>query len=457
MKFKFNVSVLSLVLIVVLLFTSCTFTKIVTPETETGASEAGTNVNGDENVTNTNGDENESNVSGDKPKPSVSILDLGIGAINDCLADYAYYDYDENKMITAALKAYVAALDDDYAAYYTYSEYLELISEGNGELHGIGIQVVANTVDISGTTYNVYQIVNVFKDSPAIEAGLMPGDLVYAVMVDGTLQTINYLGYDNVLNHVRGEDGTTATLSVFRKIDGEYESVTFSDVVRRKVISYSVTGKISETDPTVGIIKISSFDNTTADQLIEAIESLKAASVEKFVFDLRNNPGGYVNSVCRVLSFFLDAGDVMLSSVNKNGETEKVYRVNAVSGLTITQSDIGRYKGINATVLVNENTASAAEIFTANMMHYKVATVVGTKTFGKGIMQATIPLAQYGYPGFLKVTTNAYCDPSGWCYHGIGITPNEVVELSEEAQNTNLYLLSEADDEQLQIAIQKLH
>ena len=142
----------------------------------------------------------------------------------------------------------------------------------------------------------------------------------------------------------------------------------------------------------------------------------------------------------------------MLTAVNKSGKTTMTYQV-AANKNTITKEDIGRFRGISATVLVNGNTASAAEIFTANMMYYNVAKVVGTKTFGKGIMQTTFSLKRYGYDGYLKMTTHAYLDPSGFCYHKIGINPDEVVELSKEAQNTNLYLLSEADDAQLQAAL----
>ena len=147
----------------------------------------------------------------------------------------------------------------------------------------------------------------------------------------------------------------------------------------------------------------------------------------------------------------------MLSAVDKSGETKKVYKVDTKAGLGIQQEDIGRYKGIDAAVIVNENTASAAEIFTANMMYYHIAPVVGVKTFGKGIMQTTYDLKNYGYAGFLKLTTHAYCDPSGWCYHGIGITPDVVVELSEEAKNTNLYLLAEADDAQFLQALRQVN
>ena len=424
MKLKRNIAFLSVILLLSVLLTACSFT-LVTPG---GGSSGGS---------------------------SDSSLDLGIAAINDCLSDNAYYDYDQDEMVTAALKAYVAALNDKYAAFYTYDEYLKLIAEGNGELHGIGIQVVANTVEIQGTEYQVYQIVNVYEDSPAMKSGVQVGDLLYAVRVGESMKTINELGFDELLGNIRGEDGTTTTIAVFRKTDDNYESVTISDIVRAKITTYSVTFRISETDPTVGIVRISNFDNTTADQLIQSIEDLQSKGIERFVFDLRNNPGGYVNSVCRVLSLFLSDGDTMLTAVDKSGKTTATYQVKAGSN-TITKEDIGRFRGINATVLVNGNTASAAEIFTANMMYYKTATVIGTKTFGKGIMQTTFPLQKYGYNGFLKITTHAYRDPSGWCYHDIGITPDRVVELSKTAQNTNLYLLAEADDAQLQEALKLL-
>lgn len=422
MKQTKKIALLSVILLLSILLTSCSFT-LVTPGGSSGTSSGQTD-----------------------------SLDRAIDAINGCLSGNAYYDYDQNEMIVAALKAYVAALDDDYAAFYTREEFEKLQEEGNGELHGIGIQVVANTVEIQGTAYQVYQIVNVYEDSPAMKAGVQVGDLLYAVKVGETMKTINEIGFDELLGNIRGEDGTTTSIAVFRKTDESYASVTITDIVRAKITTRSVTSKISSTDPTVGIVRISNFDNTTPDQLIEEIDGLKAKGIERFVFDLRNNPGGYVSSVCRVLSFFLTDGDTMLTAVNKSGKTTMTYQV-AANKNTITKEDIGRFRGISATVLVNGNTASAAEIFTANMMYYNVAKVIGTKTFGKGIMQTTFSLKRYGYDGYLKMTTHAYLDPSGFCYHKIGINPDEVVELSKEAQNTNLYLLSEADDAQLQAAL----
>ena len=180
---------------------------------------------------------------------------------------------------------------------------------------------------------------------------------------------------------------------------------------------------------------------------------------KSFVFDLRNNPGGTLQSIEAILSYFLDEGDVLIRIKDKAGN-EEISKVKPIKysgsyeGCSVSESDIGKYKGLNAIVLCNGGTASAAELFTATFRDYDLGEIVGEKTYGKGSMQTINPLIQYGYSGALKLTTAMYYsgkDTKG--YDGVGITPDYVVPLTGEG---SIYIREEADDAQLKKAIELL-
>ena len=189
------------------------------------------------------------------------------------------------------------------------------------------------------------------------------------------------------------------------------------------------------------------------------VDELKGKGCTKFVFDVRNNPGGDLESIKAVLSFFLAEKDLIVSTKDKNGAEEFDYvqvvkhQDKAYAGCDVTKEDIGKYANLPFTVLTNGNTASAAELFTATVRDYKLGTIIGQTTYGKGCMQSIFSLKYYGVEGGLKLTTKMYFPASGQGYHGVGITPDISVELSPEAQEYNLYVLPEALDNQLQAAI----
>jgi carboxyl-terminal processing protease len=246
--------------------------------------------------------------------------------------------------------------------------------------------------------------------------------------------------------------------------DGDYEEIDFA-IERQKIEGSSVNYRVSETDQTVGIVNITEFDDTTPGQFCEAVDNLKLQGCERFVFDLRNNPGGGLDSIETVLSFFLDEGDLIVSIEYSNaleGENYSDYvRVkkygSPYEGLNVYEDDIGKYKDLDCVVLVNENSASAAELFTATFRDYGLAKIVGTTTFGKGSMQTLFSLTKYGLEGGLKLTVARYFPKSHTDYHGIGIVPDVEVELSEEALEYNFYLLPEDKDNQMQAAIAELY
>jgi len=398
---------------------------------------------------------------GQSPDSAFSKLDL-LAAI---IKQYSYYadQMDEDAMLDAVLKAYAAATGDVYTEYYTAEEYAQLTSENTGDYEGIGISVIQTTQVVDGFEYQVFQVIAVYKNSPAEKAGVKVGDSIYAVKIDGTMQTVNAVGYTTAVSSIRGKKGTLAEFLLFRQNGDGFESMEFS-VVRDTFESMSVSYCFSESDPQVGIVQIMSFDLTTPSQFKEAVESLRKDGAKKFVFDVRNNPGGDLQSIKAVLTYFLQDGDLILSAIDKNGKVAGSYYAEAMTlggnyaSCNVLPSEVGMYADLDAVVLCNGNTASAAEVFTATLRDYSLAKIVGETTFGKGIMQSYMPLASFDerFDGYIKMTTYAYVTKCGITYHDLGITPDVEVKLSEEAASYNPYVLPQSMDDQLKAAIAQL-
>ena len=381
-------------------------------------------------------------------------------AIDFLLDRYFYGEIDRDAITDESLKAYIAATGDIYAAYYTEEELKSLAEDAAGRMQGIGINIINSTVLYGGVEYLVLKIINVIKNSPALAAGLRVGDMIFAVGAksDGTL--VENLGYNEALNQLKGPSGTKAQLVVLRKNGEQYEEKEFS-IERKEVITSSVYSRVSTLDSRVGIVKITEFSANTPVQFEEAIEELKNSGCNKFVMDLRYNPGGALDSVRAILSYFLSEGDVYIRTQDKSGimvpdiiapvradELHKDY-----ANCEVKAEDIGKYKNLNMTVLCNEYTASAAELFTATFKDYGLGEIIGTTTYGKGKMQTTYSLAPFGLKGAVKFTTSMYYSAKSPGYDGIGIEPDHKVELSSEAREYNIYDLPDALDDQLLEAI----
>ena len=223
---------------------------------------------------------------------------------------YSYYagSKTEEELMNAVLKAYAAATGDLYAEYYTEEEYKQLTEENSGNSEGIGVSVIQSTLTVNGYEYQVFQVIAIYKNAPAESSDLRVGDYIYCIKVNGTYQTVAALGgYTNAINHVRGEKGTAVEFAIFRQNGGDYQTHEIS-VIRDAFETVSVTPYLSETDPTVGVVRISSFDLTTPHQFKEAVKELQGLGVTKFVFDVRNNPGGDLQSIKAVLTYFLQKG-----------------------------------------------------------------------------------------------------------------------------------------------------
>ena len=364
--------------------------------------------------------------------------------ISDLLEQYSYYSFDltEDDISRAVVAAYVELTGDLYARYYTAAEYEELNKENVGNNQGIGITITENT------DHDCIEIISVLPNTPAEKAGLLVGDLIVQVGIGEKAEKVSELGYEIALTKMRGESGTAMEIGIVR--DGDFENIIEFTIIREPFTAESVTYAVSAEDSSVGIVKILNFDLTTPTQFKAAMEDLISKKCTSFVYDVRNNPGGDLASISAVLALFLNEGDTIVITEDRQGNTEtdvcKPVRYGGdYSSCNIVKEEIGKYRSYPSAVLINENTASAAELFTGTLKSYGLSTIVGVTTYGKGCMQSIIPLSNFGssYSGALKMTTKYYRPYNMDNYHDIGITPTEnfEVELSEEASKINHYKL----------------
>ena len=384
------------------------------------------------------------------------------------LQQYSYYsnNFDTEQMLDEILRAYTLATGDDYAAYYTEEEYAALSSDNAGSGVGIGVSVVQESLTVSGQEFLTFNVISIFQNAPAATSDLRVGDRIYAIEIDGQYQSVAQMGgYDQALSAIRGEVGSTAKLLAFRADgNGGYTTLEVA-IVRNTYTKETVTYRVSESDPKVGVVYLAEFDMLTPTQFKEAVKALQAEGVESFVFDVRNNPGGDLQSIRAVLSYLLEDGDLILSAIDSNGNSAGSVYAGAVShtgtyeSCSVASDEVGMFADLKMVVLCNGNTASAAEVFTASLRDHKNVTIVGETTFGKGIMQRYYSIAAMtggAYDGYVKMTTHAYVTECGITYHGTGIAPTEGYEviLSEQAKEYHFYLLPESVDNQLQKAIE---
>ena len=412
-------------------------------------------------------------INGNVASTGVSELDV----IAQLIKDNYYGEIDSEKLMEAAIEEYIRQTGDIYAAYYTQAELDAMQQEDIGKMVGIGVNITNTTVSYNDTEMAVLKVFNVIPNSPAEKAGVKVGDCVYATIIDGATLTVNDLGYNETLNKLLGDVGTTASFLVLREIDGALKELPPFHIVRENITSASVYYRIpnipANADKKIGVVRIANFDYTTPTQFSAAIEDLKSKGCEKFVFDVRYNLGGNASSVGAILSYFLNEGDVYLRTKDKYGNiTNDVVAVvdeyeGDYVGCNVSKEDIGKYKDLDFVVLCNEYTASAAELFVATFKDYELAIAIGSKTFGKGKLQHTYDLKQYalykygilGVDGAVTITTHEYYSAKSDSYDGIGIEPNEKVALSKEALEINIYDHEKLDlvDDQLLKAINILN
>ncbi len=336
---------------------------------------------------------------------------------------YYVHDYDKSELWENLYKSLVVSIADDYGQYLTAEEYAALIDSSDGDFVGIGVHA---TYDVD--TEGVY-IFGVIPNSPAEKAGIKKGDIIVAAEgIEASDET-----YYELLDSVRGEAGTEVSVTVLRGDERKELKITRQAVESENVFYEKLENNIA-------YIRILSFsDETVSEEFTKKLALAQSEGCESFIFDVRNNAGGYLNEICAVLDLLLPEGPI-INIVDKNGNTQT------------QNSDANCIKG-KMTVLCNGNTASAAELFTAALRDYELAEIIGTKTFGKGTMQTTRVLVD---GSTLKLSSAFYNPPSNVSYDKIGIKPDYEIALPEEWEN-RFFKMPKEEDIQLQKAIEILN
>lgn len=349
--------------------------------------------------------------------------------IDNALAENYIYDIDKKSMTESAIKGYVRGLDEVYTNYYTPEEF-EQYTEALEDTY-VGIGVV-----ISATEENFIEVISAFEDSSAYEAGIKPGDILYKI------EDKEYYGDEMdaaVAEIKRGKEGTKVKLTLIR--DGKEIEM---EVERRVVSMQSVKSEMMEGN--IGYLRISSFNTegesskeNTYTEYKENIEELKNAGAEKLIIDLRDNPGGALDVVVDIADDMLPEG--LITYIEYKDGTREEYKSDANA------------LDMPIAVLINGNSASASEVLTGALKDYKKATVIGTTSYGKGVVQSVVPFPD---GSGMSMTIAKYYSPNGVCIQDKGIEPDIEVKLDEKY---NYYYASELtyeEDLQLQKAVEVL-
>lgn len=358
----------------------------------------------------------------------VQDTDDGIGekvatkldVLEQVLNSFYFDDVDDTKVADNIYKAYLESFGDKYTTYYTPEEYTKLTQTLSGTYYGIGVVVSKND---DGTI----KVVMPYENAPGREAGMLVGDTI--VKVNGV--SVIDRDLDSVVKDIQGAEGTTVEIEIMREGTGNPITLT---VQRRKVVIPSISSKML--DNKIGYIYITEFDENTDTQFITTYKELQSQGMQGLVIDIRNNPGGSLDTVKNMLDQILPDGLIVYTQ-DKNGKKTE-------------------YKGKNSdqinvpmAVLVNGDSASASEIFAGAVQDYGVGTIVGTTTFGKGIVQTIRPLTD---GSAVKFTIAKYFTPKGQDIHGKGVTPDVTIDLNEDLKTKTS--ISMEEDNQLQKALE---
>lgn len=337
--------------------------------------------------------------------------------------NYFLEDVDPEIFADGIYKGFINSLNDPYSTYYTVDEYKALLESSSGVYQGIG-----STVSQDVKT-GIITIVKPFVSGPAYKAGLLPGDIIYKV--EG--EEVTGVDLTEVVSKMKGEEGTKVNITILR--DGDTKPLDFT-ITRKKIEVPTIEYQMLEDK--IGYIVISEFDKVTVTQFTNAIDELEDSGMKGLVIDVRSNPGGLLDAVVKMLDRLLPKGLIVYTE-DKYGNRE-------------TEDALDSKKiNVPLAVLINGNSASASEIFAGAIQDYEIGTVVGTTSFGKGIVQKVIPLTD---GTAIKLTISKYFTPKGRNIHGTGIKPDIEVELDEELLKEVVIPLEK--DNQLQEAIKEV-
>lgn len=322
-----------------------------------------------------------------------------LNAIDSVLESFYFGDVDDETAKDNIYKAYLSSYGDKYTMYYTADEYKALKESTNGKFYGIGA-----VCQLSGE--GGVLLVDVYDNGAGYQAGLRSGDRV--VNVDG--RDITGMELSSAVALIKGDKGTSVTLEVIRGT----ERLTFSavrDAVEAKTVSYTLL------DNNIGYLSISQFEEVTTKQFKAAVEDLQSQGMKGLVIDIRNNPGGLLDTVVGMLKYMLPDGLIVYTEDKQGNRKEYKGQDNDEFNLPLA-------------VIVNGNSASASEIFAGAIQDYGKGTIIGTQTYGKGIVQTVKPLTD---GSAIKFTIAKYFTPKGQDMHGKGVTPDMVVEYDTDA------------------------
>ena len=302
-------------------------------------------------------------------------------------------EVDEDALQTGICQGYVGALGDPYSAYYDEEQTSALMETTQGEYGGIGV-VLTQNLDTGVTTAS-----NVYEDSPAMKAGMKDGDIIY--QVEG--RDVSGMDLEEISGSIKGEKGTTVEITVLRGEAGEEVTLT---ITRDTIQAETVKTRMLEDE--IGYLAISEFDSVTLEQYKEGLAELKAQGMGGLIVDLRGNPGGNLDTVCEILDLMLPKGLIVYME-DKDGNRQEF------------TSDAKQEVQVPLAVLVDGNSASASEIYAGAIQDYGIGQIVGTKTYGKGVVQTIYDLKD---GTSLKLTVAEYFTPNGRNIDGEGIIPD---------------------------------
>lgn len=331
-------------------------------------------------------------------------------------------EIDEEKILNETIKGYVKGLDDPYTEYMTKEEMEEFNTDIMGNFTGIGIYL---TNDVER---NVIVIISPIKDSPAYKAGILPGDIITKV------DDVSYTGEQltEASNKIKGEIGTKVKLEILRN-----DETIELEITREHIKINHVESKILNNN--IGYIEFNSFDDGCSDEFKEKVEELKSKNITSLIIDIRNNGGGLVDEAIKIADYIVEKDATLLITKDKTGEEE------------ITKAEIDPIIDVPIVVLTNGSSASASEILAGALKDNGKATIVGEKTYGKGVIQELLTLTD---GSGLKITTSEYYTPNRNKINEVGITPDVEVKLDEEIEDE--LTIEESKDNQLQKAIEIL-
>lgn len=349
----------------------------------------------------------------------VTGIETTLAYIRTMLEDEYIGEIDDKKMLETAIKGYVAGVGDEYTEYYTPDEMQEEYETAMGNYVGIGIYMIVNYEE------GYIDVVDVMKNSPALEAGLKKEDRI--LKVDG--EEITSENVEELANAIKGEEGTKVKLEVKRE-----KEILEIEIERKRIEVSHINSEMLEDN--IGYIQVLDFDGGTSEEFRENYERLKEKGATSLIIDIRGNGGGVVDEAINMLEMICEKDSTLLIETDKNGKEE------------IIKSEENPIINMPIVVLVNEYSASASEIFAGALKDNNKATIIGTKTYGKGVIQTLIRLSD---GSGLKMTTEEYCTPSRNKINKVGIEPNIVVELPEDIEE-----LTKENDTQLKKAIEEL-